>query len=608
MENREVARILRETAQLLEIDGAMIGRFRSYERAAQLLDSLPESIEELATDRKKLLALPGIGDGMADHIEEILKTGEYSLRTKLLKKYPATLLDLLTLQSLGPKKVAFLWKTFKAGTVEQVEQLARKGKLRDLTGFGEKSEQNILKAVEVFKKSAGRFHIDVAAEEAEKLVSYIRGIGKAIKTVTPAGSLRRGKETVGDLDLLVTLAPGKHTPKTIDAISEHILRFPEIDQTLAQGENKVSFVLKTGLQVDVRLLEQKSFGAALLYFTGSKEHNVALRGRANKMGYTLNEYALATLKGERPVASESEEEIYAKLGLDYIPPELRENTGEIDAAAEHRLPEVVESKDIRGDLQMHTTASDGKNSIEEMALAAKRLGYEYISLTDHSKAVTVANGLDEKRTLEQIRKIRAANAKGLGIRVLASSEVDVLKDGSLDLDDEVLAQLDVVLVSIHSYMNLEREEMTERILAAIENPRTQIVGHPTGRLVLRRDAYAYDMERILDAAREHGVVMECNASPERLDLKDTHLRMARERGVKIVISTDAHTTRGLEAMRYGVQMARRGWIEKKDVINTLPVEKLLAALRTKVGVASHEKHHAATVSSGREKGKARKSN
>jgi DNA polymerase (family 10) len=607
MENREVARVLRETAQLLEIDGAMIGRFRSYERAAELLDSLPESIEELAADREKLMALPGIGEGMADHIGEILKTGDYALRKKLLKKYPGTLLDLLTLQSLGPKKVALLWKTFKAGTVEQVEKLAREGKLRDLAGFGEKSEQNILKAVGVFKKSAGRFHLDVAEEEAEKLASYLRAIGKAIESVMPAGSLRRGKETVGDLDLLVTLAPGKHTPKTIEAISEQILRFPEIDQTLAHGENKVSFVLKTGLQVDVRLLEKESYGAALLYFTGSKEHNVALRGRANKMGYTLNEYALATLKGERPVARATEEEIYAKLGLDYVPPELRENTGEIDAAAEHRLPDLIELKDIRGDLQMHTTASDGKNSIEEMALAAKKLGYEYVALTDHSKAVTVANGLDEKRTLEQIKKIRAANAKGLGIRVLASSEVDVLKDGRLDLADEVLAQLDVVLVSIHSYMNLERVEMTERILAAIENPYTQIVGHPTGRLVLRRDAYAYDMERILDAAHKHGVVMECNASPERLDLKDTHLRMARDRGVKIVISTDAHTTRGLAVMRYGVQMARRGWLERKDIINTLPVEKLLATLRPKQGAASNSRHHAAAASSGRERAKSRKS-
>src|SRR5580692_3404407 len=550
MENREIARILRETAQLLEIDGAMIGRYRSYERAAELLGGLHESVEELAKDREKLMELPGIGDGMADHIAEILKTGDYSLRQKLLKKYPATILDLLELQSLGPKKVALLWKTFKAGSVEQVEKVAREGKLRDLAGFGEKSEENILKAVEAFKRSAGRFRTDVAAEEAEKLVTFISGFGKPIEAVTPAGSLRRGKETVGDLDLLVTIPSAKYNPKSVEAIAQHILNYPEIGQQLAHGENKVSFLLKSGMQVDVRILEKESFGAALLYFTGSKEHNVTLRGLANKLGYTLNEYALATLKGERPVARATEEEIYAKLGLDYIPPELRENTGEIDAAAEHRLPNLVELGDMRGDLQMHTTASDGRNSIEEMALAAKELGYEYISLTDHSKAVTVANGLDEKRTLEQIKKIRAANEKQLGIRILASSEVDVLKNGKLDLDDEVLAQLDIVLVSIHSYMNLERAEMTDRILAAVENPYTQIIAHPTGRLVLRRDAYAYDMERVMDAAQKHGVVMECNASPERLDLKDTHLRMAKERGVKIVISTDAHTTRGLQAMLY----------------------------------------------------------
>jgi DNA polymerase (family X) len=592
MENREVARILRETAQLLEIDGAMIGRYRSYERAAELLDGLPESVEELAKDRDKLMELPGIGEGMADHIQEILKTGDYELRKKLLKKYPETILHLLDLQSLGPKKVAFLWKAFKAGTVEEVEKLAREGKLRDLPGFGEKSEENILKAIEVFKKSAGRFQINVAEEVAEQIVSHIRGFGKPVDTVTPAGSLRRGKETVGDLDVLVTLAHGKYTRKGVDAISDHILAFPEIDQTLARGENKVSFILKNGLQVDVRILEKEVYGAALLYFTGSKEHNVVLRGRANKMGYTLNEYALATLKAERPVARETEEEIYAKLDLDYIPPELRENSGEIDAAAEHRLPHLIEPGDIRGDLQMHTTASDGKNSIEEMALAGKALGYEYISLTDHSKAVTVANGLDEKRTLEQIKKIHAANAKSLGIRVLASSEVDILKTGKLDLDDEVLAQLDVVLVSIHSYMNLGRAEMTERILAAIENPYTQIIAHPTGRLVLHRDAYAYDMEQVLDSAREHRVIMECNASPERLDLKDTHLRMAKERGVKIVISTDAHTTRGLATMRYGVQMARRGWLEKEDVINTLSLAKLLATLRPKPGEFSKVKHHA----------------
>ncbi len=585
MENREVARILRETASLLEIDGAQIGRYRSYEKAAELVGSLSEPITELAKDTERLTALPGIGDRMAEHIQEILKTGDYNLRKKLLKKYPHTLLDLLTLQSLGPKKVALLWRTFKAATVDDVEKLAREEKLRDLPGFGEKSEQNILKAVEVFKKSSGRFHIHTADETAAKLIAYIQELGKKVEAVTPAGSLRRGKETIGDLDLLVTLPPGRDSVKDIDAIADHILKYPAIDQILARGENKVSFRLDSGMQVDVRLLEKESFGAALLYFTGSKEHNVALRGRANKMGLTLNEYALATLKGERRVAGKTEEEIYAKLKLDYIPPELRENTGEIEAAAEHRLPNLIRREDIRGDLQMHTTASDGRNSIEEMAEAARELGHQYIALTDHSKAVTVANGLDEKRMLEQIKKIRAANERGLGIRLLAGIEVDILKDGRLDLDDEVLAQLDVVVTSVHSYMNLDSAAMTDRLLAAIENPYTQIIAHPTGRLLLRRDPFAYDMERVLDAARKHGVAMECNSYPDRLDLKDTYLRMAKDRGVKIVISTDSHSTTNLQFIRYGVLMARRGWLEKSDVLNTLPVDALLGALRPKAGWA-----------------------
>jgi len=583
MDNREVARILSETAQLLEIDGAQIGRYRSYERAAELIASLSEPIEELAKDTEKLTELPGIGDRMAEHIQEILAKGDYRLRQKLLKKYPHTLLDLLTLQSLGPKKVALLWKTFKASTVEQVEKLARDAKLRDLAGFGEKTEQNILRAIEVFKKSSGRFHLHTADQTAAKLVAHIHQLGKKVDSVTPAGSLRRGKETVGDLDLLVTLPAGRHSPADIDAIADHILKYPAIEQILARGENKVSFRLANGMQVDVRLLEKESYGAALLYFTGSKEHNVTLRGRANKMGFTLNEYALATLKGERRVAGKSEEEIYARLNLDYIPPELRENTGEIEAAAEHRLPHLITAKDIRGDLQMHTTASDGKNSIEEMGAAARALGHQYIALTDHSKAVTVANGMDEKRTLEQIKKIRAANARGLGIRLLAGIEVDILKDGRLDLDNEVLAQLDVVVASVHSYMNLERSAMTERLLAAIENPYLQIIAHPTGRLLLRRDPFEYDMERVLDAARTNGVAMECNSYPDRLDLKDSYLRMAKERGVRIVISTDSHTTANLEFIRYGVQMARRGWLEKKDVLNTLPLDEFLAALRQKPG-------------------------
>jgi len=589
MENRQIARILRETAHLLEIDGAIIGRYRSYEKAAELIDSLTESVAELAKDRKKLTGLPGVGAGLAEHIQEIVNTGDYSLRKKLLKKYPETILALLSVHSLGPKKVALLWSMFQAGTVEDVEKLAREQKLRGLPGFGEKTEEKILKAIEVFKRQTGRFLLDFAEAEAAKLVAYISSFGKLVGSVTPAGSLRRGRETIGDLDFVVTLANERHAASEVEALAAHILAYPEIEQVLAHGENKVSFRLKCNFQVDVRLLEPESEGAALVYFTGSKEHNVALRGRANKMGFTLNEYALATLEGERRVAGATEKEIYAKLKLDFIPPELRENTGEIEAAGERRLPALIELSDMRGDLQMHSTASDGRNSIEEMAAAARALGYEYIAMTDHSKAVTVANGLDEARTLEQIRKIQEANAQGPGIRILAGSEVDILKNGRLDLNDEVLAQLEVVVVSVHSYMNLERAEMTDRILAAIENPYTQIVGHPTGRLLLRRDEFAYDMERILDAARKYGVAMECNAAPDRLDLKDTYLRMAQDRGVKIAISTDAHVTGTLKFMGYGVRTARRGWLEKKDVLNTLPIEKLLAALRPKPGAAPPQK-------------------
>ncbi|HXU19814.1 MAG TPA: DNA polymerase/3'-5' exonuclease PolX [Verrucomicrobiae bacterium] len=583
MENRDVARILRETAQLLEIDGAIIGRYRSYEKVAELLYSIHERIEDVAKDPKKLKELPGVGANMAEHICEILATGDYALRQKLLKKYPPTLLDLLHLQSLGPKKVAFLWSNFKVATVEGVEKLAREGKLRDLPGFGEKSEQNILKAAEQHKNlsGSGRVRLNAADDEAQKLSAYIATVGDIVESVTPAGSLRRGRETIGDLDLLVTMRPGRDKQKDIDAVAEHILKYPGIDQTLAHGENKVSFLLGSGLQVDVRLLEKKSFGAALLYFTGSKAHNVALRGRALDMGWTLNEYALTTLKGGRAVAGKTEEEVYAKLGLTYIEPELREMTAEIEAAEQGKLPQLVTLKDIRGDLQMHTTASDGRNSIEEMGEAARALGYEYIALTDHSQAVTVANGMDEKRTLEQIKKIRAAQERVSSIRLLAGIEVDIKKNGTLDLDNEVLAQLDVVVASVHSYMNLERAEMTDRILAAMENPYTQIIAHPTGRLLLRREPFDYDMEKILDTAAACGIAMECNAYPDRLDLRDVHLRMAKHRGVKVVISTDSHATLHLRMMKYGVITARRGWLEKKDVINTLPLNEFLAALRPK---------------------------
>jgi len=617
MDNKKIARILRETADLLQIDGAIIGRYRSYEKAADLIESLPQPVEQMVETPEKLLELPGIGQGMVEHLTEIVKTGDYSLRQKLLKRYPATLLDVLMLQSLGPKKAALLWKQFQAGSVDDVGRLAKEGKLRDLAGFGEKSEQNILRAVEAFKKLTGRFLISTAEVAAKGLRAHIMKMGKMVESVTPAGSLRRAKETIGDLDLLVTMADGHTKQADVDLVAEHILKYTGISQKLAHGPNKVSFTLENGLQVDVRLLEKANFGAALLYFTGSKEHNVRLRGRANDMGWTLNEYEMAELapetakdknagakagttkekargegsepakpgKGGKRVAGRTEEEIYEKLKMDFVPPELRENCGEIEAAEKYQLPKLLELRDIKGDLQMHTKASDGKNTIEEMAAAARALGHEYVAITDHSKAVTVANGLDEKRLTEHIKALRAADDRGLGIRVLVGSEVDILKDGKLDYSDEVLAQLDVVVCSIHSYFNLDRAAMTERMLAAIENPYTQIIGHPTGRLLLRRDPLDYDVEKVLDACAKHGVAMECNSYPDRLDLKDVYLRMCKEKGVKVVISTDAHHTEHLAFIRYGVETARRGWLERTDVINTLPMKDFLGALRAKPSAA-----------------------
>jgi DNA polymerase (family 10) len=435
--------------------------------------------------------------------------------------------------------------------------------------MSEKSEENILKAIEVFRRAAGRFRLDTAYETAEILTAWLHD-SKAVEEVTPAGSLRRGRETVGDLDLLVT---GRDPA----SIADHFVKFPGIAAILGKGEDKVSVKLKNDLQVDVRILDRSAYGAALQYFTGSKEHNVALRDLAKRHGWKLNEYGL--FHGEKLLASRTEEEIYAQLGLPWIPPELRENLGEIEAAEKGELPKLVELGDMRGDLQMHTTASDGHASIEEMAAAAKQLGYQYILITDHSKAVTVANGLSEERAAEHIRRIHAARKNVKGIEIWAGSEVDILGDGSLDYSDELLKQFDIVLVSVHSRMTMPAEEMTTRLLRALENPYVRIVGHPTGRQILRRDPFLFDIEKVFTAAKKLGVIMELNGNPERLDLCDRHVKLARDRGMKIIISTDAHDPQHFKLMRYGVTTARRGWMEKSGVLNTLPPEKLLASLR-----------------------------
>jgi DNA polymerase (family X) len=573
-----MARLLAETADLMEIDGADSFRIRSFRRAAEAAEQTTVDLVSAASDTAKLLEIDGIGKGMAARIQAIAGTGTLPQREELLAKYGAGVLELLKLPGMGPKTISLLWDAAKIGTIEQLSEAIAAGRLKGLPRMGDKQIEKLRKGIDDYKRSAGRFRIDIANEEAQRIAAYLLKF-KGIERVTPAGSLRRGRETVGDLDLLAT-GPACEPEKTSAAV-EHVAAYPDIHDMILKGENKVSFHVEQGLQVDVRLLPSASYGAALQYFTGSKAHNVTLRQRALKMGYTLSEWALARLDDESViVAAATEEEIYAALKMDWMPPEMRENLGEVEGAAQHTLPHVVSLADIRGDVHMHTTASDGRNSIREMAGAAIKCGYKYIAITDHSKFIGVTNGLDEKRALEQIRQVHEVDKAMEGkIRVFTGIEVDILADGALALDDEVLAQLDVVIASVHSRFEQPREEMTARVIRAIENPYVRIVGHPTGRLLLRREPFAIDMGAVLRRAGELGVAMEHNAAPERLDLNDRDLRLAKELGCKIVMSSDSHDARNLGRMDYGVRQLRRAWLTREDVLNTRDAEGFLAGLR-----------------------------
>src|SRR5580698_9451826 len=577
MDNKTMARLLAETADLLEIDGADSFRIRSYRRAAEAAEQTTVDLTEACADTARLMEIDGIGKSMAAKLQAIAATGSLDQRDDLLRKYGAGVLELLKLPGMGPKTVALFWDAAKIASIDQLAQAIEAGSLNGLPRMGAKQIEKLRKGIEDYRRSSGRFRIDVATEEAARVSAYLLQL-EGIAKVTPAGSLRRGRETEGDLDLLATgpaCEPG-HTQAAVD----HVAAYPGIHNLIAKGENKVSFNLNQGLQVDVRLLPTASYGAALQYFTGSKAHSVALRQRALKMGYTLNEWALARLDDASTVAAATEEEIYAALGMDWMPPEMRENLGEIDAAAAHALPLVVTLDDIRGDVHMHTTASDGHNSIREMADAALACGYKYIAITDHSKNLAMTNGLDEKRALEQIKRIREVDKQMEGrIRVFTGIEVDILADGALDLDDEVLAQMEVVIASVHSRFDQPREEMTARVLRAIENPYVRILGHPTGRLLLRREPFALDVAAVLRRGAELGVAMEHNAAPERLDLCDRDLRLAKELGCRIVIDTDSHDARNLGRMDYGIRQLRRAWLRPEDVLNTLGAKKFLAALR-----------------------------
>jgi DNA polymerase (family 10) len=575
LENREFARILSETADLMEIAGEDFRRHRAYRTAASSIESYPERIADILADpNRSVTEISGIGDKLAIALEQINATGSFEKRDALLQKFPPAALEFLKIQGLGPKSIALLIEHFQVTTMDQLEQLCREQKLRDLPRMGAKLEGKVLRSIAQYKERTGRFLLNFADNTARELTTWLSDLG-GIDAITPAGSLRRGRETIGDLDLLVT---GPNAAAALDRVAAH----PRVQEVLGRGVNKTSVKIgREGLQVDVRALDSASFGAAMQYFTGSKEHNVALRQRAIRMGFKLSEYGLFRAEDDSRVAGATEEEVYRALGLDWIPPELRENQGEIELAEAHALPTLVEQKNIRGDLHMHTTATDGRATLEEMAEAARALGYEYLAITDHSKAIAMAFGLDEAKVIEFATTCRKLNESGhLGIRILSGLECDIMKEGDMDIAWDALAELDIVIGSVHSHMGLEPEAMTDRMLRALECPHVKAIGHPTGRLLLHRDPFGFDFDRVVTEAVKRGVWLEVNSSPERLDLNATHIRAAKAKGAKFIVSTDAHHPSHLLNMRYGILTARRGGLAVEDIVNTYPPEQFVQALRT----------------------------
>jgi DNA polymerase (family 10) len=572
MENKDFSQLLSETADLMEVAGEDGFRIRSYRNAAAAILGHPERVQDiLRNPERKVTEIPGIGKGLASVLTEIAQRGSFERRDQMLAKYPASALELLKIQGLGPKSIAVLYEHHGVKSVDDLERICREQKLRELPRMGAKLEEKILRSIESYRKSAGRFLLSFGSKTADELSAEFSAL-PGIEKVETAGSLRRGKETIGDLDLLVT------GPNATAAL-QHIVKHPKSQEVLGQGENKASVTFGVErLQVDVRALPHESFGAAMQYFTGSKEHNVMLRTQAIKQGLTLNEYGLFTLTDNRRIAGETEEEIYQKLGYVWIPPEIRENSGELEAAQRNTLPKLVQLADMRGDLHMHTTETDGKDTLREMAEAAAALGYEYIAITDHSKALAMANGLDEARAVAFAKQVRELNREGLPLYVFSGLECDILRAGEMDLSEDALAELDLVIGSVHSHMNLESAEMTDRLLKALESPSLRVMGHATGRLLLQRESYPYDFDLIATQAAKRKVCFEVNASPERLDLPGPLIRAAKAKGCRFTISTDAHRRAHLQNMRFGVLTARRGWLEARDILNTRPLEEFKATL------------------------------
>jgi DNA polymerase (family 10) len=567
LDNAAIARILREIADLLEIKADNEFKIRAYRNAGDIVSNHPHEMASL--DAAGLREIPGIGKDLAARIREIVETGDAEYHRELIAEFPATILDLLSLQGVGPKTVALLYRELGIRTIEDLEKAAADGNIRALRGMGAKKEALLLKALADRRRHAGRHLLPDAHDLASALVGWLREQDPAAQ-IEAVGSLRRGCETCGDIDILASGA----SPSLMEKFAEYRL----VDRVLALGDTKSSVLLQGGFQADLRLVAADSRGAALQYFTGSKAHNIALRDRAIGLGFKLNEYGLFRTEGDRKVAGETEEGVYEALGLQWVPPELREDRGEIGVAISRELPRLIDRADLRGDLHMHTTETDGKEDIAGMAAAARAGGLEYIAITDHSKSLAMANGLDERRALEHAARIRAADGRH-GVRTLAGIECDIRPDGSMDLATDCLAALDLVVASIHSAFNQDRRQMTDRILRALENPYVDILGHPTGRLILRREPYPVDIDAVLDAAARHGVAVEINCQLDRLDLNDVHARLARDRGVSIVISSDAHSLAALGWTRWGVLVARRAWLEPQHVLNTRPFEDFKALLR-----------------------------
>lgn len=570
MPNVEFALIFREISLYLEMQGVQF-KPRAYEKVAYTLEAMEEPLAEIYQRGgiKALREVPGVGEAIAEKIEEIIQTGKLTYYEELRRKTPVDIRALTAIEGVGPKMVKVLYEKLEVKDVSDLERVAQIGKIRGLPHFGEKMEQKILRGIEFLKQGSGRVTLGAALPLILEIHGRLRELSD-VDEVEVAGSIRRRKETVGDADILaISSRPEK--------VMDYFVSMPEVAHVLGKGKTKAMIKLKNGLDVDLRVVPEESFGAALNYFTGSKDHNVALRRIAQEKGLKLNEYGL--FRGSQRIAGKTEEEIYKVLDLSFIPPEIREDQGEIEAAKKGEIPDLVGYQDLRGDLQIQTTWTDGANSIEEMAEEARRLGLEYIAITDHTKGLAMTGGSDEKKLLRQMATIEKINRSLKGITVLKGAEVNINKDGSLDIKDEVLAELDVVGIAVHSHFNLPRREMTERIKRAMRNPHADILFHPTGRVIQKREPYDVDMDEIIRTAKETGTVLEVDAYPNRLDLKDEHVRKAIEAGVKLVIDSDAHSVNHMRFLEFGVAQARRGWARKNDILNTLPEKDFIRSLK-----------------------------